>query len=147
MIVSHISNRVTYHTKKSNFNNILFIFYIGYCLCFNCLFRFLDSLIKCTQFDLVLGFAKDGATHSESFAISRTPNMTKSSTPCLNIYFCTFDTGYGSDRVGKSLSFHLNYSGSILQVPSVPSKKYSFFVIVVEIRYVVLLSDVNIGFT
>ena len=41
----------------------------GYGLRFNGLFKFLNSLRKLTQFDLGLGCAKDGATHSESFSL------------------------------------------------------------------------------
>ena len=56
------------------------IFGIGYGFRFTCLFKFLKSLRKRTRFDLGLGYAKDGAPHSESFATSRTPNRTRRST-------------------------------------------------------------------
>ena len=40
---------------------------IVYALCFNCLFKFLKSLRKSTQFVLGLVCVKYGATHSDSF--------------------------------------------------------------------------------
>ena len=49
-------NQVTYHTEKpSNFKNISFILGIGYGLCFNFLFKFINLLKKRTQFVLGLG--------------------------------------------------------------------------------------------
>ena len=47
---------------------------------FNCLFRFLKKLRKRTRLDLGLGEAKDGATHSESFATLKIPIRTRRST-------------------------------------------------------------------
>ena len=81
--------------RPSNFNNIALIFGIGYGFCFNCLFRFLKSLRKRTQFDLGLGLAKDGAPHYESYVTSRNPNRNKGSTSFLKISLCNFGTGYG----------------------------------------------------
>ena len=66
--------------KPSNFNNISLIFGIGYGFCFIFLFRFLKSLGKRKQFDLGLGWVKDGAPHSESFDTTRNPSITTRST-------------------------------------------------------------------
>ena len=64
-----------------HFKNILLILLIGYGLYFNCLFKFLTSLRKCTSFVLSLGFAKDGNPNLESLALSRTPSINTRSTP------------------------------------------------------------------
>ena len=99
------SNEVAYW-KHPNFNNILLIFGIGYGFLFNCLLRFLKLLRKSTQFDLFLGWEKDGAPHYESFDTSRTPNSTKRSTSFLKISSCTFSTGYGNEHTGSVCSFN-----------------------------------------
>ena len=57
------SNDVSY-LKLSYFNNIPLILGTGYGLRFNCLFIFLMSLRKYTQFDLGLGYAKYWDPHS-----------------------------------------------------------------------------------
>ena len=61
---------------------------------FGWLFKFLKSLRKCSKLVLGLGCLKYGAPHSELFAISRTPSRNKLSTSYLNIFPCTFGTGY-----------------------------------------------------
>ena len=89
------------------------------------MFRFLKSLIKRTQFGL--GCSKDGAPCSDSFAISRAPIRTKRSTSFFNISVCSFDTGYGLNHIGIASSFNLNYTGAVLQVPSIPWNNFSIF--------------------
>ena len=69
--------------KPSYFNNISWIFGTGYGLGFNYLFRFIKSLRKRTWFVLGLSCAKDGDTHTESFALLRTHIRTKCSTSFL----------------------------------------------------------------
>ena len=95
--------------------------------CFNCLFRFLKSLRKHTWFYLGLGCAKDGASHSESFATSRTHSRNKRSTTFLNISSCTFGTGYARKHIGFASYFNSKSTGSIFQVPSVSLNNYSNF--------------------
>ena len=113
--------------KSSNLNNISFIFDIWYGFCYNCLFWFIKSLKKHTQFDLGLGCAKDGDPHSESFYISRTLSKTKNLTSFLNISLCNFGTGYGCEHIGFTYYFNPKSTGDVFQVPSVPSKKSSNF--------------------
>ena len=103
------------------------IFGRGYGFCFNCLFILLKPLIKCTQVDLGLGYVKDGSPHSESFYTLRTPNRTKRPISFFNISSCTFSTVYGREHIGLVSSFKSKYTGSVFQVPSVPSKNYSNF--------------------
>ena len=67
--------------KNSNLNKILLILGIGCGLCFNCLFRFIKSLIKHTQFDLALVYLKDEDPYHESFDMSRTISLTQNPTP------------------------------------------------------------------
>ena len=92
------SSDVTYW-KPSNFNNISLIFGIGYGFRFNCLFTFLKSLRKRTQFDFGLDCAKDWAPHSESFDTSRTPSRTNRSTSFLKISLCTFGSAYVCESI------------------------------------------------
>ena len=87
-----------------------------------------------------------GADHSESFATSRNPNKTKRSTSFLNISLCNFGTGYGREYIDFTYCFNWKSTGSFSQVPSVPLDKFSDFVIILEMHYVVLLSYVGIGF-
>ena len=122
------------------------IFGIGYGFRFNCLFRFLKSLRKYTRFDLGLGWAKDGDTHYESFANLRTPSITKRSTSFLNIYSCTFGTGYGLNQIGFTSSFNPKSTGSFFQVTSVPSKILRIYVIFLEVNYAVSLLNVDTYF-
>ena len=82
------------------------IFGIGYSFHFNCLFIFLNSLRKRTIYDLGLVCAKDGATHSESFSTSITPNSNKSSTSLSKVSPCTFGTGYGYEHIGFASYFN-----------------------------------------
>ena len=51
-------------------------------------------------------------------------NTNKHSTYFLNIYSCTFDIGYGRNNIGFAFYFNLNYTTSVLQVPSVPLNNY-----------------------
>ena len=113
--------------KPSNFNNITLILGIGYGLRLNYLSIFLSSLRKYTQFDLGLGCAKDGATHSGSFTSSRTYSRNKCPTSFFNISSCTFVTVYGFEHIGFAPSFHVKSTRSILQVPSVSSNNSSNF--------------------
>ena len=92
---------------------------------FYCWFRFLKSLSKHTIFDLGLGSAKDGDPHSESFATSSNPSITKPPTTLLNIYLFTLGTGYGRNQIGFEYSFKLNSTGSVFRMPSVPSNNSS----------------------
>ena len=147
MIVSHVYIKWCSILKPSNLNNISFIFGIGYGFLFNCLFRFLKSLGKRTRFYLGLGCAKDGAPHSESFTTSVTHTRTKRPTSLLNIYSCTFSTGYGCDNIGFKFSFNLKSTESVFQVSSVPSNKSLNLCNVLATHYIVLLLDVDIGFT
>ena len=100
---------------------------IGYDLRFNCLFIFLKSLRKRTQFELGLGCAMYEAPHSESLALSRTTSRTKRSTYFLKISLCNFGTGYGLEHIGFTSSFNSNHTGSVFQVPSALSKNPSNF--------------------
>ena len=109
------------YLKPYYFNNISLILGIGYCLHFNCLFRFINSLRKCTQFDLVLGFAKNGDPHSESFALPNTPSRTKLSASFLTFIHVTLVNLYDIEHIRFTSYFHFNSTGSVFQVPSVPS--------------------------
>ena len=111
--------------KPYNFNNISLTFGIGYGFRFNCLFIFLKSFLKLTRFYSVLGCAKDGDPHSESFDTSRTPNKTKRSTSFLNISSYTVGTGYGCNHIGFATFFSSKSTGSVFKVPSVPSNNSS----------------------
>ena len=66
---------------------ISLILCIGYGLRYNCLFIFLRSLRKLTQFYLGLGCANHGAPHYYYFALSRNPKITKNSTD-FKIFLC-----------------------------------------------------------
>ena len=48
---------------------------------------------------------KDGALHSELFALSRTPSRTKRPTYFFNISSCNFGTGYGLEHIDFRLFF------------------------------------------
>ena len=113
--------------RPSQFNNISLVSGIGYGFRLNCLFRFLRSLRKRTRFDLGLGWEKDGATHSESFATLRNPSINIRSTYFLNISLCTFGTRYFHEQIVFASSFNLESTRSIFQVPSVPSNNSSIF--------------------
>ena len=93
---------------------------VGYGLCFNCLFRFIQSLIKRTRLFLGLSCAEDGDTHSESFDSPRTSSRNKRSTSYLNIFSCTFGTRYGLGHIRFLFYFHSKSNGYFFQVPSVP---------------------------
>ena len=82
---------------------------------------FLKSLSKLTQFNLGLGCAKDGAPHYESVYTSMNPNETNNSTSFLKISSCTFVTRYDCKHIGFVSSFNLKSTGSVFQVPSIPS--------------------------
>ena len=110
--------------KPSFFYNILLILGIGYDLRFDCLFRFIKSLRKHTRFDLVLGCAKDGDLHSESFALSSTTIRTKCS--FFKTYF-TLVTGYYCEHIRFSSSLNFESTGSVFQVPIFPSNNSSIF--------------------
>ena len=123
-----IKSRDVSYWKPSNFNNISFLLGIVYGLHFNCLFIFLRSLRKLTRFDLGLDCAKDGAPHSEYLDFSIILSRNKRSTSALNIPLCTLGTGYGLKHIGFVSSFNSKSTGSILQVPIVPSKNsYMFY--------------------
>ena len=94
---------------------------------FSCLFRFLKSIRERSKFDLGLDWAKDGAPHSESFDTLRTPSRTEHITYFLNIYPCTFGTGYGCKQIGFASSFNLKTTGYVFQVPSVTLNSSSDF--------------------
>ena len=110
MILSHILIKWRSMLKTSNVNNISLIFGIGYGYPFNFLFRSPPGLAD----------AKDGATHSEYFATSRTPSRNILSTSFLNISLCTFSNGYFYQQIGFASSFNSKYTGSVSQAPSVP---------------------------
>ena len=103
------------------------IFGIGYGFRFNCLFGFLKSLRKRTQFYLGLGFAKHAAPHSEPFSTLRNPNRTKHSTSLLNISSCTLGTDYSRKHISFASYFNLKSTRSVFQVPSIPLNNYSDF--------------------
>ena len=86
---------------------------IGYVLRFNCLFIFIRSLRKRTQFDLSFGCAKNGAPHYELLACSRNHIRAKRSTYFFNISSFTFGTGYGLEHIGFTSYFNLKYTGSV----------------------------------
>ena len=132
--------------NTSSFKNSSLILGIGYGLRFDCLLVFLKSLRKRTQFDLGLGCTKDWDPHYGSLVYSRTPSRTKLSTPFLNIYLCNFSTGYGIKNIGFefSLIWSILYLFSRCQVFHWTTIQN--FGIIPEIHYVVLLSDVGIGF-
>ena len=113
--------------KPFNFNNISFIFGVGYAFCLNCLFIFLKSIRKRTWLDLFLGCMKYWDPHSESFATSRDPSRNKFSTSFLKISLCTFGTGYGREHIAFESSFNLKSNGYVSQVPSFQSKNSSDF--------------------
>ena len=69
----------------------------------------------------------DGASHSELFSILRTHIRLKGSTSCFNISLCNFGTGYVLEYIGFVFSFNYMSTGSVFQVPSVPSKNSSTF--------------------
>ena len=75
----------------------------------------------------MLGCGKYGAPHYESFGFLITPSRTKHSTSFLNIFSCTFVTRYGKKHIGLSFCFNLKATGSVFNVPSVPSKNSSNF--------------------
>ena len=132
--------------KPYTFNNISFIFGIGYCFWFNCLFKFLNSLRKYTRFDLGLGCAKDGAPHSESFATSRNTSRNKLSTS-----FWTFSCVPSVlDTVASILASHpfliLSLLGTFSRYQVSHQTTLRFSVIILAICYVVLFSYADIEF-
>ena len=79
-----------FHTENLILSiKILFILVIRYGLSFNCLFRFLKSLRKCTQIVLGLGCSKDEAPRSELFDLSRNISRAKRSTSFLTFLYVT----------------------------------------------------------
>ena len=115
----------TAYLNPYNFNNISLIFGIGYGFCFNYLFVFLKSLKKRNRFYLDLGWVKDGALHSESFATSRTYSRNRRSTSFLNVSSCTFGTWYGREQIDLTSFFNSKSTGYIFQVPSFQSNNSS----------------------
>ena len=107
--------------KTYNFNTISLIFGMGYGFCFNCLYRFLESLRKRTRFYLGLGCAKDVYPYPESIATSSIHSRDKCPTSFLKISLCTLITVYGRKHIGFTSYFNSKYTRSVFQVPSVPS--------------------------
>ena len=132
--------------ETSNFNKILLILWIIYGLGFNCLFRLLKLLIKVTQFYLGLYREKYGATLSELVDLSRYPSRTKRSTYFLNIVLCTFGTLYGLEHIGYISFLILSILDLFSRWQSFQQTNIRIFAIILAIHYIVLLSDVGIGF-
>ena len=55
------------------------------------------------------------------------PSRTKRSTSFLNISLCNLGTGCGLKNIGFTLSFNSKSTGSVFQVPSIPSNNSSKF--------------------
>ena len=88
-----------------------------------------------------------GDTHSGSFVFFRNPSITKHITSLLNISLFTFNNVHGFEHISFALYFNSKYTGSVFQVPSVPSNSSSFLVTTTVIHYVVILLSAGIYFS
>ena len=119
-----ISKAVAYWNPSIFFNRS-WIFGKGYGLCLIWEFNFLKSVTKRTVLS-DFGIINAGEPHSESLHLFKTPKSTNRWTSLRKVCSCICGIWYGWLYYGLAPGFNSNITGSVFQVPKVPSNNVSY---------------------